>query len=111
MEGSGGPSQSIDDGEVGCGLEDLAKYLWWEVYDGHCDHRPFLGSRYQRWSWEYKTVIAGLHLVTDASCSPVKHPKREPSCHLDKVLPHSISWAQLRKRMDAVENGYIFDDL
>lgn len=41
VEGSGCSGQSIDGGEVGCGLEDLAKYLWWEVYDGHCDIDPF----------------------------------------------------------------------
>jgi len=41
VKGSGCSGQSIDGGEVGCGLEDLTKYLWWEVYDGHCDHRSF----------------------------------------------------------------------
>ena len=47
VEGSGCSGQSIDGGEVGCGLEDLAKYLWWEVYNGHRDYRSFLGCRYQ----------------------------------------------------------------
>lgn len=47
VEGSGCSGQSIDGGEVGCGLEDLAKNLWWEVYDGHCDHRSFSGYGYQ----------------------------------------------------------------
>lgn len=47
VEGSGCSGQGIDGGEVGYGLEDLAKYLWWEVYDGHCDHRSFSSCRYQ----------------------------------------------------------------
>lgn len=99
VEGSGCPSQSTGDGEVGCGLEDLAEYLWWEVYDGHCDHRSFSGSRYQRWSWGYESVIAGLHLVTDANCISVRHPKRKPLVPLGQSLTSQYSWAQLRERM------------